>query len=278
MPQRVDLHTHSTASDGTLEPGALVALAREWGLVAIALTDHDCMDGLAEASRAGRRFGVEVVPGVELSTRRPFGSLHVLGYWIDEQHVELCAALAAIRGGRQLRNERILARLAVLGMELDAGRVRALAGGEVIGRPHIAKAMQAAGWVGSVDEAFERYLGSGRPAYVPRLRLEPPEAIALVHAAGGLAVLAHPGIAGLEPPVLEAEIESLAACGLDGLEAIYPEHSEAQRRELERLAGRLGLAVTGGSDFHGELKPNRLGEPPVPAELLEALRARRVGR
>ena len=276
-PRHIDLHNHSTASDGTLSPAALVRQAFDAGLSAMAITDHDCLDGIDKALAEGTKLGIEVVPGVELSTKRPDGgSLHMLGYWIRQDHSELNQTLATIREGRHDRNARICKKLAELGAPIDASRVADLAGGDVVGRPHIAQALVEAGHVKSKQEACDRYLAHGKPAYQSRRRLGPKEAIALLHAAGGLAVLAHPAIHDIPKDELKAEIQAMVEAGLDGIEVHYPHHNQATQTWLLELAAEFNLAVTGGSDFHGEFKANQpMGVPFVPAALLEKLKARR---
>ncbi len=279
MGRYIDLHTHTTASDGSLSPGEVVAEAGRLGLAAVGITDHDNTDGIATALAAGDAAGrdaPEVVPGLELSVwRGQAGSLHVLGYWMDPDHPELTARLGPLRDSRAVRNRKILERLEELGVGVDPARVEALAGGPVVGRPHLAQAMIEAGRVATFQEAFDRFLARGRPAYVERERLTPGQAVEMLHSAGGVAVLAHPGCYEIPPDVLQAEIQDLVDRGLDGIEAHYPEHSPAQTTSFLDLADRCGLAVTGGSDFHGAAKPeNPLGQPPVPAGLLENLRLR----
>ncbi len=275
--ERVDLHTHTTASDGSLRPAALVSLAVRVGLRALAITDHDGLEGLPEGLEAGRRLGLEVVPGVELSTHRGgLGSLHLVGLWTEPGGAALGAWLARQRASREERNQRLLARLADLGMPLDPAAVASQAGGPVIGRPHFAQALVEAGRAASVADAFARWLTRGRPAYVERVRPSPEEAIAALHEAGALAILAHPGLAwqGDRGRQLE-ELARLARSGLDGIEVRHPEHSPEWSATLEVEARRLGLAPSGGSDFHGAPKPTvPLGKPPVPAAWLEELRAR----
>jgi predicted metal-dependent phosphoesterase TrpH len=273
----IDLHAHTTASDGSFAPSEVVGMAGRAGLLAVGITDHDTTDGVGEALAAGERLDLEVVPGVELSVDHPrLGSLHILGYWIQPDHPDLAGRLEEIRGGRDSRNQKILDRLASLGCPLDLEEVRQIAGGEVVGRPHLARAMIEHGYVQTTQEAFDRYLARGRPAYLERERMGPEEAIDRIRRAGGVAVWAHPGLIGLEEPDLEREIVELAQAGLCGVEAHYPEHSPGTTELLLSLCDRYGLAPTGGTDFHGEVKPQiQLGSLPVPAALLEGLRAKR---
>jgi predicted metal-dependent phosphoesterase TrpH len=195
----IDLHTHTTASDGSFPPAEVMGMAEQAGLAAVAITDHDTTDGVGEALAAGEKMRVEVVPGVELSVNHArLGSLHILGYWIQTSHPDLAVRLESIRGGRDQRNQKILARLADLGCPLDLFEVQAIAGGEVIGRPHLAQAMIKHDYVKSTQEAFDRYLARGKPAYMERDRMSSAEAIDRIHRAGGVAVWAHPGLIGLD--------------------------------------------------------------------------------
>ena len=273
----IDLHTHTTASDGSFAPAEVVGMAAQAGLAAVGITDHDTTDGIREALAAGEKMRVEVVPGVELSVNHGrLGSLHVLGYWIQPDHPDLAGKLEEIRGGRDRRNDKILARLADLGCPLELSEVQAIAGGEVIGRPHLAQAMIKHDYVQSTQEAFDRYLARGKPAYMERDRMSPAEAIDRIRRAGGVAVWAHPGMIGLEESELEKEVEKLVAAGLSGIEAHYPEHSPETTELLLKLCEKHRLAPTGGSDFHGAVKPDvHLGSFEVPAALLEGLRSRR---
>jgi len=282
-PAFVDLHTHSTASDGSLPPREVVRLARERGLAAVALTDHDTIDGLEEAVAAGAELGVEVIPGVEISAKHPGGSMHILGYFLDWQSRTLAARLAVLQQARAERNPRIIAKLNALGIPLTLAQVEAVSGGGQIGRPHIARALWEAGFVGSIQEAFDLYLSNQGRAYVEKFRFPPEEAIAMIREAGGVAVLAHPFT--LNPPdpgELRRLLRDLAALGLAGVECYYPEHTPEQEALYLELARELKLAVTGGSDFHGDNKPEvelgRVGiQGKLTYELVAALRARRPG-
>lgn len=292
----IDLHTHTVVSDGTLSPTDLVALAARVGLAAIAVTDHDHVGAIAEARAAGARLGVEVVAGIELSVEHAAGELHLLGYLFDEHDAALLAALERLRMQRDARNARIVERLAELGMPVDLGAIVASAsagasarkgsraegsgagaapgaGASSVGRPHIARALVAAGHVASVQEAFDKYLGDGRAAFVPRARARPAEAIALVHAAGGVCALAHPGLVKRDASQV---VRELSGVGLDAVEVWHPKNPPELRARLLALAEELGLAATGGSDFHGENKPDvTLGCEAVPLAALDALRQRK---
>ena len=280
--EHIDLHTHSTASDGSFSPTELVQHAKQVGLAAVALTDHDTTDGLAEALAAAKKLDLRVVPGLELSVDHPAaGSLHVLGYFVDPAHPELNERLDQLRNARLIRNRKIHAKLGELGMPIDWAHLETLASADdpdksqVIGRPHFATALREAGHVETNQEAFDKFLAKGCPAYFDRDRLGPAEAIKLIHAAGGLAVWAHPGIHGLALDALEAQLADFTDLGLDGVEIHYPRHRPHLIERLLQLAEEHGLAVTGGSDFHGEAKPDvPMGKPAVALELLDALRAK----
>jgi hypothetical protein len=278
--KRIDLHTHTTASDGTSSPTELVRMAWRLGLAAVAVTDHDTVDGLGEALEAGRALGLEVVPGIEISAEFQPGTMHMLGYFIQPDRPVFAEKLRVLQEARRDRNPIIAEKLNALGLAVTMDEVRAAAGGEQVGRPNFARVLLDKGYVSSMGEAFDRYLTKGGPAYVDKFRLSPADSVELIHQAGGLAVLAHPFTLGLGEQVLETFVADLAACGLDGLEVYYPEHDPDQTRACLELAARHGLAVTGGSDFHGDNKPEvALGSGfqenlAVPAELLEALRRR----
>jgi predicted metal-dependent phosphoesterase TrpH len=253
----IDLHTHSTFSDGSETPAALVATARVTGLRGLALTDHDTADGCDELLAACRAQGVTGFSGVEVSAEVSGGTLHVLGYGIDPHHPDLAAKLLDVRDGRASRNRLILARLAELGCPMDWEEVAAFAGEEVVGRPHFARAMIARGYVASVQEAFDRFLAKGKPAYMDRLRFPPEECIRLVRAAGGVAVLAHPFTWEPDSARLAERLTPLVEAGLGGIEAYYTEHTLEQQIVCLRLAQRHGLLVTGGTDAHGSVTPDR---------------------
>lgn len=254
MHQRVDLHTHSTASDGTLTPTELMRAASQAGLSAIALTDHDTFDGLPEARAEAARQGIELVPGCELSL--DYGGLptHMLALFVDERPGRLVGELTRVMEARARRNDTMLEKLKTVGVHLRREDVERHATG-VVGRPHMAQAMLAAGVVRSFDEAFNRFLGSGGLAYVPKAKLTPAEAIRAIRADGGLAVLAHPYLLSQQPRQIEAILTDLAGLGLDGVEVHYTEHSDKYTALLSGLAERLGLLASGGSDFHGAVKP-----------------------
>ncbi len=278
----IDLHAHTTASDGSFTPTELVEAAHGLGLGALAVTDHDTLAGLGEARAAAQRVGLDLVAGVELSVEDDGGRFHLLGYGFDPANAALAETLTTLRRSRAARNDLMAARMSEMGLPVTMDDVRAEAGEDalVIARPHFARALIKKGIVGSVAEAFEKYLSTGKPLYLPKEVLTPRDAIALIHGAGGVAVMAHPGLVPLDEAAFDARVTSLAQKdGLDGIEAYYSQHSQADTDRFLALATRLGLLVTGGSDFHGTVKPHVPlgivfgGRPAAPA-LLESLRAR----
>lgn len=274
----IDLHTHTRFSDGSLTPTEVVELARCEGLSAVAITDHDGIGGLEEALDAGKRLGIEVVPGVELNLEHDQVTMDLLGYFFDCcPGDEMEAELATLRGYRDERNARILARLAELGMPIEQAALDTIAEDGAAGRPHIGEALRQAGYVESVSEAFRLYLGRGKPAWVDRRRLSLRRAVALLRTSGGLPVIAHPGIIRTDRSGLASLVREAAGLGVVGLECHYPLHDDAMVAFCLALCDRFGLAPTGGSDFHGAMKPdNRLGRGdggrPIADELLEGLR------
>lgn len=270
-PGLVDLHTHSSFSDGLLSPDELVEEAARRGVRVLGLTDHDTVAGIPEARAAGQRLGVEIVPGVELSTSLSGGEgVHLLGYFIDTENPTLLEGLAGYARAREERMAHMIERLQMLGVPVAEEQVRALIGQGTVGRPHLARALIASGRVATIPEAFDRYIGRGKPAYVPRPRVDPRDAIALVRAAGGVPVLAHP----FSPGAVESVLDSLVPAGLLGMEVDYGEYSPEDRETLRAIAARRGLIATGGSDFHGlGLGLSReLGSAPVPLAAVENLR------
>jgi len=265
----VDLHMHSTASDGAVPPRDLAIAAAAAGLTAIALTDHDTVDGVAEARQAGDERGIEVIAGVELSAFEDDRETHLLGLHLSDL-AAIEASLATFRSARRLRAERIVAVLNDLGVPVTLDAVMAEAGTGAIGRPHIARALIAGGWARDSREAFDRYLGFRKPAFVPKHTLGLADAIRLVHAAGGIAILAHPGGTGMR-----AWLETLAALGLDGVEVRHPGHSAEDIARLGALSDHLDLVPSGGSDWHGATSgPRVLNVMRVPHEWLDRQRER----
>lgn len=253
---RIDLHLHTTHSDGSLPPAEVVRLAHEAGVTALAITDHDITTGLPEAFAAGQALGVEIIPGIEISSRFGDSELHVLGYFLDWQDPALNVHLTTLRDSRHRRNPQIIERLQALGIDITYDEVRAVAGSDSVGRPHIARVLMDKKVVTSAKEAFDRFLANGKPAYVPRDLPEPAEAIQWIKAAKGLAVLAHPTWVKATEGTLTDLVRQLKAAGLDGVEVHYSTHTPRQTREYLSLAKQTGLLVTGGSDFHGVTKPD----------------------
>ena len=249
----IDLHTHSSVSDGTDTPAELVAKAAAAGLDTVALTDHDTFDGLGQAAAAAAPAGIRLVPGIEISAEREGASVHLLGYFCDVANPALAAELAKIREGRGRRIPAMLDKLAALGMPVSEQEVAAQAGdAPSVGRPHVADALVAKGYAASRDEVFSRWLADDGPAFVPRYSVPLERGIDLVHAAGGVAVIAHPW-SRVSRTVLDEDVLTRLAAGhgLDGIEADHLDHDEATRQELYAIARRAGLLVTGGSDYHG---------------------------
>jgi hypothetical protein len=287
QPDLVDLHVHSTASDGQLPPREVVRHAAEVGLRAIALTDHDTVAGVPEALAAGREFNVEVIPGVEFSAEFDDGACHVLGYFIDHANAALLDLLAAAGAGRQERNAGILARLRELGIPITMEELTAHVTDGVLTRAHFAAALVARGVVDSWDEAFQKYLGRGGRAYVPRRRVTPVDAIRAVRGAGGLAALAHPRQLNRGADETDKWFERLAAAGLDAVETQSPDHTANYAERFRAAAQRLGLLEVGGTDWHGRADVNihmglGAGAMTVHYDLVQRLKdrlaARRAGR
>jgi predicted metal-dependent phosphoesterase TrpH len=275
----IDLHSHSNRSDGTFTPDELVRLAAERQLDVVALTDHDTTDGVEEAAATGREVGVEVVPGVEFSAEYRGTSIHVLCYWPDVDDPGLRDELRRLRDTRLRRGELMVEKLQALGLPITFERVREIAGGGNIVRPHVAQAMVEAGIVETEKDAFDRYIADGGPASVPKHALDPVDAVGLIRGAGGVCVLAHPGMWGDQTSVPDELIEAMAAAGMAGLEVDHCDHTPEQRASYRALAERLGLVPTGGSDCHGaRYDPVRLGSALTGPDAFAALheRARRV--
>lgn len=265
-----DLHMHSTASDGSFTPAEVAAHAHKLGLTAISLTDHDTVDGVAEAIQAGRDLGVEVIPGVELSAEEGRAEVHILGYFMDINQEGFLGALNEFRQERIRRAEQMVDRLRALGYDVSMERVREIAGDGSIGRPHVARALLEKGYVNSIQDAFQRLIGRGGPAYAERYKMNPEQAIHLIHSAGGIAVLAHPVLVGNDEIV-----ERLCRSGLlAGLEASHVEHTGKAYKRYQQMAERHGLVATAGSDCHGPRGKTGIlmGRCTVPYECLIALR------
>jgi len=274
----VDLHTHTTASDGTHTPPQLVARAAKLAVKVIAITDHDSTAGVPSAQTAGERLGVEVIAGVEINTDVPGAEVHILGYFVDPDHEELNVELARIREGRVGRARKMAEVLTGMGAPVRFERILEIAGEGSVGRPHVAQALLEAGHVATFGEAFEKYIGRNSPAYVERMKFTPAEACGLIRRAGGVPVLAHPVFfdryGAIKSSVnLEALLAETIAAGLLGLETYYPNYDAVTVEYLLGIARRYGLVVTGGTDFHGS-KPNEpdLGGVYVPRKVVRRLR------
>ncbi len=268
MRRFVDLHTHTTASDGSLAPRELVRLADAKKLAAVAITDHDTCDGIAEAKAAAMEFpNLQLITGVEVSAMFPRGTLHILGLGIDETNSSLIELMQNLCDSRNHRNPKIIALLRSLGCDISMDDVLAVSGGgKITGRLHIAETLRRKGYVRSTKEAFDRYVGVDAPAFVDKERLSPTDAIAAIRSAGGVAVLAHPPQLAYENRAqLERVLRELIRYGLDGIEVYHSDHSPQQTRLYLELARRFNLSVAGGSDFHGSAKSGvLLGRPKVP--------------
>ncbi len=283
IDRRIDLHAHSTASDGSLTPKELVRYAADTKLSAMALTDHDCVDGLDEAAAEVEQLGIEVIPAVELSADHSDGTMHILGFFVDRRHEGFCGRLRRLQEARRERNPKIIQNLQSLGLNITYDEVVAASGGGQVGRPHFAKVLIRKGYVSSMQEAFERYLKKGAPGYVEKFRFSPQDAIAMIHDAGGVAVLAHPFTLYKDNSIsLDPLLETLSQAGLDGMEVIYSTYSEEQGRYYRERAEKYQLLPSGGSDFHGAHKPGidlgiGQGRLRVPFEFLEPLRKKAQG-
>ena len=263
-PEFVDLQVHTTASDGALPPAEVVQAAKAAGLVAIAITDHDTVDGVAAAEASGARLGVRIVPGVELSTHFGVAELHLLGLHLSDTET-MRDALTRFQKDRVARAEQIVATLNRLGIPVTVEAVLQEAGPGAVGRPHVARAMMAGGWVRDFREAFDKWLGWGRPAFVEKPRFDVAEGIALVHRAGGIAVWAHPG-----EDATPDRVATLAALGLDSMEVLHPSHPPYLVQKLVAVTEAAGLLPSGGSDWHGTHDgPRRLGGQMVPRSWLD---------
>jgi len=273
----VDLHLHTTVSDGTLTPSALVRRAAARGLKYIAVTDHDTVAGIREALTAAEEFpGLTCIPGIEISAEFETGEAHVLGYFLDYRDAELNQRLRQLQQSRQHRAERMVAKLDRLGLPLEIARVREIAGEGSLGRPHLAAAMQELGYITEFAEAFNKYIGRGGPAYVPREKITPLEAVEIILNARGLPVLAHPFTVGAVAPMVAA----LAAGGLAGIEVYYAEHGADRIAEYLALAAEHNLIVTGGTDYHGiatRREPD-IGDVEIPGTVIPLLLALAAAR
>ncbi|MEA3467793.1 MAG: PHP domain-containing protein, partial [Thermodesulfobacteriota bacterium] len=274
----IDLHTHSWFSDGTKSPTELVRLAEKSGVTALAVTDHDTMDGVEEALSAGIEYGVEVVPGLEISVMHKKKALHILGYYMDSSNDILAEALITLQAARDRRNEKIIAKLQELGVAATVQELKEISGVGQTGRPHIAKLLMNHGMVRSISQAFDEYLKKDRKAYVARFAYSAEDAIGFITGAGGLAVLAHPIQVDRTLNSLAALLPVLKSFGLEGIETYYPTQKKKMRKRIRKFAEENDLLLTGGSDYHGDIRPGtRLAGGNnvfVPPELLEKMKER----
>jgi 3',5'-nucleoside bisphosphate phosphatase len=270
----LDLHLHSTVSDGRLSPSDLVRFAHDCGVRVMALTDHDSTDGVAEATSVSESLGLRVIPGVELSTDLPGASIHVLGLFLDYQHPDFQRTVRSFREARLTRAQHMVDALGRLGAPISLERVFEIAGEGSVGRPHVAQALLEAGHIQSIDEAFERFIGRDGPAYFEGFRMEPREAVELIHSAGGLAAWAHPNE--LDGRDWREFLPHVVAAGVDGLEVYYSkDYGLDVPRELLEMCARYDLVPTVGSDYHGFASMDKPpGSVPSPPDLLERLEAR----
>ncbi|MDH4140558.1 MAG: PHP domain-containing protein [Coriobacteriia bacterium] len=263
----LDLHVHTAASDGSLPADEIVRRASAAGLAALAITDHDSVDGIQSALKAAESTDILVIPGVELSAVHENRDVHILGYFVNHTDATFLETLERLRVARRERASIMVETLAEAGFELSLDEVLLLAEGASVGRSHVARVLVERGHADSMADAFERFIGRGRPYYVPKPVARPASAISTILDAGGLPVLAHPGVTGIDDA-----IPDLVAAGLVGLEAYHAEHDISQRRRYESLAGQMGLIVTGGSDYHGKASPGApVGSVEMPDSVLQNL-------
>ncbi len=272
----IDLHTHSTFSDGSMTPTELVRHAAENGLAAIALTDHDTVSGVEEAIAAGEKYGVEVVPAIEFSVKSATET-HILGYYIDTNSPQMKAVLKEIIEKRIERNVMTAKLLQQLGFDVTLEEAAALAPGGIVGRAHFARVMMNKGYVSSVKEAFEKYLSSSKPAYFGNQKLEAKTAIEIIKSSGGAAFVAHPHLIKISDEDLEKFLIELKSYGLDGLEGYYTDYDEEMQNKFQSMARRLGLSISGGTDFHAAMKPHiaigkGTGNMAIPYSVLEKIK------
>ncbi len=276
----VDLHVHSTKSDGSLTPAQLVDLALSKGLSAFALTDHDTTDGIEEAMAAGAEKGMEVIPGIELSTEYHGKDIHILGLFIDKEQPEFKAHIQAFVESRILRNQKMCRNLQEAGIDISYEKLLEAFPGSVITRGHYSRFLLEHGYVKSMPEAFDRYLGDHCKYFVPREKVTPSQAVSLILAAKGLPILAHPILYHMGKQSLDVLTATLKEAGLVGIEGIYSTYSPADTRDIRKLAEKYDLCISGGSDFHGKNKPGLelatgYGKLAVPYEILENLKQKR---
>ncbi len=262
------MHTHSTYSDGVHSPAALIEMAKSKGLSGLALTDHDSMEGFSELKAAAAVAGLEVITGVEMSCEYNQRDLHVLGYGVDHANEKLQSLLLEFRQAREQRGQRIVAKLAEQGVHIEMARVMAKAGAGALGRPHIAEALIEAGYASDHGHAFAKFIGEGCPAYVDKFKMQPAQAVSSIHAAGGLAFIAHPGYYMEDYDAFLRLLDE----GFDGVEVFHPYHISSVTTRLLGLARDRGLLISGGSDFHGFAGRDNMGEPALSFPLFERIR------
>jgi hypothetical protein len=272
----IDLHTHSTASDGSYSPSRLIELALDLGLKALALTDHDTLAGVAEARGRAAGTGLTFIPGVEIEIEMESGEFHLLGLSLDGNSGPLEGALLRVQAARQARNGRMVEKFQAAGIPVTMEELDEIAGGDIISRAHFARLLVRKKVVSSIDTAFKRFLGKGMPFYEPRECLELGDAASLIRAAGGGAVVAHPVSLGLRGPALRTHLTTCRDRGVGGIEAWHPNHTVKESRRFEKLALGLGMIATGGSDFHGDHLPQRrlgftAGGRAIPDSILASL-------
>lgn len=277
MMKTIDLHTHTTASDGTLTPSELVAYAAEKGLCAVAVTDHDTTEGIAEALSAADGRELNVIPGIEISSMYDRLEIHIVGLFIDPENTSLLEWLTALRQSREERNKKMLTVLSDMGIEISYDELSEFAAGSIITRAHFAGIMLKKGYITSINEAFDRLIGDRCPAYIPRELPDYKTSINMIRSAGGIAVLAHPLLYKINTKGLEDMVSELAAASLTGIEAYYSTHSPSDTKYIKRLAQQNRLLLSGGSDFHGSNKKNLdlgtgYGTLAVPADLIDTLK------
>ncbi len=273
----IDLHAHTSASDGTYSPNELVTLAKSEGIEAIAITDHDTIEGVPEALEAGEKVGLEVIPGVEISLDHQPGSMHVLGLFLDIKNKKLIEYLTVLQASRSSRNPKIIEKLNELGLAISMEDVQKISGGGQVGRPHIAAALLKDGYVSSNQQAFDKYLKKGAIAYFERSRLTREETVDMIHGAGGLVILAHPNTLGVNGSSFSYLMSELKEVGFDGLEVFYNSHSQTDEDRLMKIVDKNGFIISGGTDFHGQNKPSiklgvGYGNMAIPYEVLQEMK------
>jgi len=273
----IDLHAHTSASDGTYSPNELVTLAKSEGIEAIAITDHDTIEGVPEALEAGEKIGLEVIPGVEISIDHQPGSMHVLGLFLDIKNKKLIEYLTVLQASRSSRNPKIIEKLNELGLAISMEDVQKISGGGQVGRPHIAAALLKDGYVSSNQQAFDKYLKKGAIAYFERSRLTREETVDMIHGAGGLVILAHPNTLGVNGSSFSYLMSELKEVGFDGLEVFYNSHSQTDEDRLMKIVDKNGFIISGGTDFHGQNKPSiklgvGYGNMAIPYEVLQEMK------